>query len=338
MDWPSIPLHIRRSCAGHAELPQRAGNMCEKLTGERCGSPRSLRAAVSLILGAGLAWNPRGGASGRGAGSLGCDELAIVADVRRGEPMPRIAWRFVWVLALGLVPAGSASAGLHAQSFQIAFGARAHGGAGDRGEGAIGGGAGPWSGYFGPAFKLDGIVRRAVVPDDPSLEPASQVSVSVYVRARGLPGTYQYLVAKGAAGCVGASYGLYTGPTGGLVFYVSQNDGLSFVRSPDAGGGIWDGRWHLAVGTYDGDEVRLYVDGSELGAGEPLTGPIGYGLTGSNELFFSRDGRCAGTRFSGLIAQPTIWSRALSRLEVDAAYLARVAASRSGDRQIGFAP
>jgi hypothetical protein len=250
--------------------------------------------------------------------------------------VPRIASRFVLVLALTLAPAAIANARPDAGSLPR-WSAAAYNGVNHPGNGTIPGAA-PWlSGYFGPAFKLEGVSGRRVFPDDPSLEPASAVSVSIYVRARRSPGAYRYLVAKGAEACGGASYGMYSGPAGGLMFYVSQNDGLSFVRSPDAGSGIWDGRWHLAVGTYDGDAVHLYIDGSEIGVGAPLTGPIGYGLVGSNDLFFGRDGACPGTHFGGLIAEPTVWSRALSRLDVEAAYAARLAHGRGGNRPIGSA-
>src|SRR5205823_14394762 len=36
------------------------------------------------------------------------------------------------------------------------------------------------------------------------------------------------------------------------------------VSSPDAGTGIWDGKWHHVAGTYDGAALRLYVDGHEV--------------------------------------------------------------------------
>ena len=36
------------------------------------------------------------------------------------------------------------------------------------------------------------------------------------------------------------------------MFYVSQNQALSYAISPDAGTGVWDDNWHFVVGTYDG--------------------------------------------------------------------------------------
>ena len=122
------------------------------------------------------------------------------------------------------------------------------------------------------------------MPDSPSLEPVSTLTVTAWFKG-GPQARDVYLVSKGGQACQAASYGLYSGPNRGLMFYVSQNRALSFTQSPDAGTGVWDNNWHFAVGTYDGNSVRLYVDGPQIGNGTPLFGPIGYGLTDNYDLF-----------------------------------------------------
>jgi hypothetical protein len=248
----------------------------------------------------------------------------------------RFALWFVSVLALTSTPAASAGSGFPVWSLQTGWHATAPD-AGSHGNGVLGDAAASARGSFRPVFTLHGTLTRLAAPDNSSLEPPSGVSVSVYLKGRGSPGPYRYLIAKGAAGCiVAASYALYTGPSGGLMFYVSQNDGLSYARSPDAGSAIWDGRSHLAVGTYDGTAVHLYVDGREVGAGTRLTGPIGYGLVGSNDIFFGHLGACPNTHFSGSISELAIWRRALTRLEAARAHAARVARDRSSNPPAGF--
>lgn len=136
--------------------------------------------------------------------------------------------------------------------------------------------------FFGfPALHFNG-QDFLTVPDAPSLD-SGQVSLGALVRAPSSPGAYRYIAAKGAFQCSAASYGLYTGPTGGLVFYVS-NGAYSYTLSPDAGAGIWDGHWHWVVGTYDGSTVRLYVDGHQVGSGSPSTVTIQYGLSDGNQF------------------------------------------------------
>jgi hypothetical protein len=132
-----------------------------------------------------------------------------------------------------------------------------------------------------PALNFDGD-DYLTVPDAPSLDSA-HVTVAAIVRAGSSPGSDRYIAAKGAIGCLNGSYGLYTGPGGGLDFYVS-NGPNSFTLSPDAGTGIWDGHWHVVVGTFDGSTIRLYVDGRQVGTGTPSTITIQYGLPDSNQF------------------------------------------------------
>lgn len=122
--------------------------------------------------------------------------------------------------------------------------------------------------------------QRVTVPNAPSLEPDG---VTLALRVRGTAGgSFRYLASKGSLACETASYGLYTGASGGLVFYVS--DGTSFTLSSDAGPAIWDGDWHTVVGAYDGTSVRLWVDGRQVGTAVPSTTSIRYGLPDSQDL------------------------------------------------------
>ncbi|MBD8870071.1 LamG domain-containing protein [Nocardioides donggukensis] len=130
------------------------------------------------------------------------------------------------------------------------------------------------------ALRFDGD-DHVRVADSPSLEPDG-VTVVARVRAEGSPGDYRYVVAKGALSCETASYGLYTGNDGGLRFYAS--DGSDYTLSPSAGPQIWDGRWHTVIGSYDGTNVRLKVDGTEVGV-TPADLVIGYGLPTDDDLW-----------------------------------------------------
>jgi hypothetical protein len=115
-----------------------------------------------------------------------------------------------------------------------------------------------------------------------------------------------------------ASFALYSGPNGGLEFYVSKKRGTIYARSPDAGAGVWDGHWHLVVGTFDDTKVRLFVDGSEIGSGTPAPGPLEYLLPDSNDLFIGNYPGCRAHQFVGVIDDVMAWNRTLAPAEVTA--------------------
>jgi hypothetical protein len=197
-----------------------------------------------------------------------------------------------------------------------------HDTSGQHNNGTLQGGAQWSSGYFGSGLTFDGNTGQVDVPDSASLEPSSAITVAAYVKAASAPGVNKYIIDKGASDCIAASYGLYTGGNGGLRFYFSQNGGFTYYPSPDAGTGIWDGKWHFVVGTYDGSNVRLYVDGSQVGSGTPASGAIGYGLGTSNDLEIGHyGGPCPQSdNFAGSIDEPTVWTQAWNANQVTGAY------------------
>ncbi len=176
---------------------------------------------------------------------------------------------------------------------------------------------------FGAGLSFSGS-GNVQVTDAPSLEPATAVTVSAWVEHLGSPGVYRYIVAKGATACTAASYGLYTGSDGGLEFYVSRQQGAVYTDSSNAGAGVWDGRWHLVVGTFDGSVLRLYVDGAEVGTAVSDPGPLVYRLLYSNNFFIGDyplpagggGTNCHAGGFVGTVDDVMVWDRALSAQEV----------------------
>lgn len=199
-----------------------------------------------------------------------------------------------------------------------AAGTYVHDASGYGNDGQLSGAAAWATGAFGSGLNFGPATGQVQVVDAPSLEPASTVTVSAWVNHLGSPGLYRYIVAKGATGCIAASYGLYSGPEGGLQFYISRQHGTTYLRSADAGAQVWDGRWHLVVGTFDGSDLRLYIDGSEIGSAESYPGPLVYELRNSNDLFIGNYPGCAQHGFVGSIDEVRIWDRALSPQEVQA--------------------
>jgi hypothetical protein len=152
---------------------------------------------------------------------------------------------------------------------------------------------------FGSALRFDGndFVR---IPNSTALS-SQNLTVSLWVRATQSPGTYRYVLGKGADNCASSSYGLYTAWTGGLRFYVWDTNGVdrgSGLIDPAA---IWNGKWHHVAGTWDGTDARLYLDGKLIPNSAPANVQIDYtketttgdagigGFLGTCDLYYTGD-------------------------------------------------
>jgi Concanavalin A-like lectin/glucanases superfamily len=212
-------------------------------------------------------------------------------------------------------PASAATGPVAHWRFDEGAGTTAADASGNGSVGTVQGGATWISGKRNGALAFDGSTGVVRVPSSSLLEPQA-VTVSAWIRRSGSPGDYKYILGKGALACQSASYGLYTGPGGGLVFYVA--DGADFSRSPDAGTAVWDGAWHHVAGTFDGASLRLFVDGTEIAGGTPRATPITYTSQTASDLLLGDYAGCGGLAFDGAIDEPKIWARALSGAEVAA--------------------
>lgn len=177
-------------------------------------------------------------------------------------------------------------------------------------------------GRFGHGLRFMGEDNQYVTLEQPATLAPARITVEAWIRRSGTPGRWRYVVSSGGQGCNFASFGLYTGGNDGLAFYVS--DGGLYVASPAASAGAaWDGAWHYAVGTYDGDYVRLYLDGVELGAGSPTQLAISYGLAQRDVYLGTYRGTCE-LPFTGDVDQVEIHNEALTAAEVAAEATAAV--------------
>jgi hypothetical protein len=164
---------------------------------------------------------------------------------------------------------------------------------------------------FGSALRFDGLDDYVTIPDSSSLQP-QRVTVAAWVRGNGSPGVNRYVLSKGAVYCMASSYGLYTGASGGISFYVADASS-TFYRSPEAPPSIWDGQWHNVAGTYDGSTVRLYVDGQQVGTGSPGPAAIGYDTQIGSGQIGGYPGACPDSMtLAGDIDGVQVWSQALS--------------------------
>jgi hypothetical protein len=153
------------------------------------------------------------------------------------------------------------------------------------------------------ALNFDGATYVSI-PDTGMLEPA-RLAVDAWVRRSGSPGRWRYVLSKGSLECNRSSYGLYSGFGGGMAFYVSS--ATEYTISPEVSAAtVWDGGWHHVIGSYDGDRVRLWIDGAQVGTGTPTASPIAY-TGGSRGVYIGTYRGSCDLGFSGAIDDVAVW-------------------------------
>jgi len=160
---------------------------------------------------------------------------------------------------------------------------------------------------LGSALRFDGVDDYAQVPDDADFKP-QELTVSLWFRGKGTPGSYKDLFARGGDGCRATSYGLTTHFDGGLYFYVW--DGSASHASGSPGPGVWDGKWHHAAGTWDGVNSRLFIDGVEQAGSTSFPGQIDYQAPTGNTIIGGYHAGC-DLLMKGDLDQIMLWSKAL---------------------------
>jgi hypothetical protein len=217
-----------------------------------------------------------------------------------------------------------------------------------RNPGVLQGGATFAAGEVGQAFSFNGSGQYVKIPKAPDLDVGNQVTVEFWMKAdpSNPMNTFQGLVASDFW-CAEISIG--SGSTWGVSFGISTDSGSTFPDTTDApgnGGGaaVSAGVWHHIAGTYDGNNVLLYVDGQQWRNPYPHSGALSPMLANSFVTIGSEDGRsvcpsCQGARyFKGLIDEASVYNRALSAAEILAIYNASSAGKCIGSPAITSQP
>ncbi len=235
----------------------------------------------------------------------------------------RLGMCFLSIVALGLLP-GPAGSAAQAQSLAACV-APPPGmvgwwpGDGDASDivggnnGVMQNGAAFGAGEVRQAFRLDGINDYVEVANAAALNPG-RITVDAWINPVAPQGTdYSPIVKKTGPGLV-LGYALeFHGP--GVMFWVYVNGAW---RASALSGAVPTGQWTHVAGVYDGQAVRLYVNGAALGGGTAVAGSI---TAATNPLNIGRDPSNPTVRFyHGLIDEVEIFDRALSAAEVAAIY------------------
>ncbi len=164
------------------------------------------------------------------------------------------------------------------------------------------------NGWSGQAYEFDGVDDYIDLGD--KFEGYSAMTISVWFNTNDISASRRIAAKWGASGQ--ASW--LVEKDGEHVFIVFRNSN-GVVNSSTATTILEKGKWYHVVGTYDGNNVRAYLNGI-LKETTPLTGTI-YDSTVSARI--GAEDR-AGYNFNGSIDQVAIYNRALTADEVKAHY------------------
>ena len=168
--------------------------------------------------------------------------------------------------------------------------------------------AGPTQGRYGNALTFNGTNASATIPDHPTLDLTTGMTLEAWVRPTTLGNSYRTVLMKERVG--GSAYSLYANGSGNdrapiaEAYTTGYRDAVGTAQLPL---GVWS---HLAA-TYDGSVLALYVNGVQvstlLASGSIVTSAGGLKV-GGNAVW--------GEWFSGLVDEVRLYNRALTATEI----------------------
>ena len=170
-------------------------------------------------------------------------------------------------------------------------------------------------GKDGVALDFDGSNDHIEIANAPSLNPTSQITISVWVKFAAF-NSYGMFISKNYA----SQYAVMNYDTTGRIrfdlwpwFSYSGSHGMFLTDSGDA---VSLDTWYLIVCTFDGANARVYIDGVLKKTSTAVSGSI---ATTANDLWLGQNVSNSNP-FSGQISCVGISDRALSAVEVQQLY------------------
>lgn len=165
----------------------------------------------------------------------------------------------------------------------------------------------------GNAAYFDGSGSQVYVSDTPSLDP-DYLTLSFWFNLASFDEARELVNKIGSNGDI--SYGSeIRGNT--LYFRISADGTASGITDLAATTAVQVGTWYHFAGTYDGSEMRVYLNGN-LEATTPKTGSV---FDSSVDLRIGRYDYFSGWVFQGAMDEVALWDRALTESEISQLYV-----------------
>ena len=155
------------------------------------------------------------------------------------------------------------------------------------------------------ALSLDGVDDYVDCGDNASFDINQAITLSAWVNTSDSGnGQHNPFVGKGDR-----SYAIKHASNNSMEFFIYDSTWQTLQSSVDDS---FNGLWHHVAGTFDGNQIRLYVDGS-LADSMDYTGAI---ATTTFPVNIGRNSENPDRLYEGAIDEVRIYNRALSEAEV----------------------
>ncbi len=174
------------------------------------------------------------------------------------------------------------------------------------------------AGIVGGALEFDGDGDYINVGKDPAFDITNQITVAAWIKVGSFQGEWQNIIAKGDTSWRLQRYldknTLEFACTGVVVPGTKWSNILGTVE-------VNDGQWHHVVGTYDGAQICLYVDGTLDVSSKTIGGSI---KINDHAVLIGENAEKPERFWNGLIDDVRVYNYGLSADEVAAIYAGQV--------------
>ena len=158
---------------------------------------------------------------------------------------------------------------------------------------------------YGMALQLDGVDDYVNCGNSASFDITEQITLTAWVNTSDAGNDeHNPFVGKGDQ-----SYAIKHGTNNSMEFYIYDDDWQTLQLPVDDS---FNGEWHHIAGTYDGNQLRLYVDGGLVDS-EDYLGSIN---STTNPVNIGRNSQQTTRLYEGAIDDVKIYNRALSAGEI----------------------
>lgn len=166
------------------------------------------------------------------------------------------------------------------------------------------------------AVTLDGVDDSIDFGPIEQLDRLKAITVEAWIRWTGKPGGFtreaDFIRKEGVFALGGSWYANRGAATYRKARFWIQDDRGTWLNSDNGTTDLDDGRWHHVTGVYDGQFVRIYVDGIEESSRK--VGPVELNTNAESVMLGSSGGK--SEFFTGQIDEAALYTRALSAVEI----------------------